>query len=98
MRHEYFEFLNKTVKHGQGDSDKHLLTLYSIALQISAKSILELGVRGGQTTLPFLCAAAENAGTVHSVDIQYLLILFVRLILLCIGSFISVMLFSGYMM
>ena len=70
MKRGYFEFLNKTVKHGQGDSDKHLLTLYSIALQISAKSILELGVRGGQTTLPFLCAAAENAGTVHSVDIE----------------------------
>ena len=64
MRHEYFEFLNKTVKHGQGDSDKHLLTLYSIALQISAKSILELGVRSGLTTLPLICAAAENAGTV----------------------------------
>ena len=86
MRHEYLEFLNKTVKHGQGDSDKHLLTLYSIALQISAKSILELGVRSGLTTLPLIFLQLN------------LLILFFRLILLCTGSFISVMLFSGYRM
>lgn len=70
MKQEYFEFLSHIVKHGQGDSDKHVLTLYSIALQISAVNILELGVRSGQTTLPFLCAAIENGGTVHSVDIN----------------------------
>lgn len=70
MKSEYFDFLNNTVKNGPGDSDKHLLTLYSIALQISAKTILELGVRSGMTTLPFLCAAAENGGTLHSVDID----------------------------
>jgi predicted O-methyltransferase YrrM len=70
MKREYYEYLLNVVKNGQADSDRHLLTLYSIALQISAKRILELGVREGHTTLPFLCAAAETGGTLHSVDIS----------------------------
>jgi predicted O-methyltransferase YrrM len=69
MRREYYEFMLNAVKNGTGDSDKHLLTLYSIAMQMSAKSVLELGVRDGTTTLPFLCAMAENNGCLYSVDI-----------------------------
>lgn len=61
--------IEKTV-HGKGDSDKHLLTLLGIALGSGAKTIIELGVRNGDTTLPLLNAAKINGGTVHSVDIE----------------------------
>jgi len=55
---------------GKGDSDKHLMTLFSIALSMNAKRILELGVRNGKTTLPLLVAAKYNSGFVTSVDIN----------------------------
>jgi len=54
----------------KGDSDGHLLTLFSIALSSKSKTILELGVRNGDTTLPLLLAAGINNATVHSVDIN----------------------------
>lgn len=54
---------------GKGDSDKHLLTLFSIALASNAKVIVELGVRSGATTIPLLKAAEINNAEVHSVDI-----------------------------
>jgi predicted O-methyltransferase YrrM len=57
-------------KYGNGDSDKHALTLFSLVLSLNAKNILELGVRNGGTTLPLLCGAAETGGKVTSVDIQ----------------------------
>lgn len=61
--------IEKTVN-GNGDSDKHLLTLLGIALGSGAKTIIELGVRNGDTTLPLLNAAKINGGTLHSVDIE----------------------------
>jgi predicted O-methyltransferase YrrM len=61
--------LEKTIN-GEGDSDKHLLTLFSIAISSKGKNILELGVRNGDTTLPFLLAAKLNQGKVYSVDIN----------------------------
>ena len=42
----------KTTLTGQEDSDQHLMTLFSIGLEIKARSILELGVRDGHTTPP----------------------------------------------
>ena len=66
----YMEALTETVLSGTGDSDAHLLTLYGIALSIKAKTILELGVRGGSTTLPLLMAAKQTGGRVVSVDIE----------------------------
>lgn len=62
--------LESIVLNGSGDSDKHLMTLYSIAIGMKAKRILELGVRGGSTTLPLLMAADKNKGSLTSVDIQ----------------------------
>ena len=56
--------------YGKGDSDKHLLTLASLILQLDAKNILELGVRRGTTTLPLLYGASLTKGTVTSVDIN----------------------------
>lgn len=58
------------VKFGTSDSSQHLLTLFSIAVQIKATKILELGVRDGWTTMPLIAAAAENQGMVHSVDLE----------------------------
>lgn len=70
MKDKFFKQLLNTVLTGTGDSDKHLLTLFSIALSIDAKSILELGVRGGATSLPFLMAAGLTNGYVESVDLN----------------------------
>jgi hypothetical protein len=55
--------------HGTGDSDRHLLTLFSVAISSRAKVIVELGVRSGTTTIPLLKAAKINNAEVHSVDI-----------------------------
>jgi predicted O-methyltransferase YrrM len=55
---------------GKGDSDQHVLTLYSIALGSKAKNILELGVRNGDSTRPLLAAAYKNGGKLTSVDIN----------------------------
>ena len=70
MRPEYYQHLLSQVKYGPQDSDRHVLTCFSMAMQIHAKKILELGVRTGNTTLPFLCAAKELGGMVHSVDLD----------------------------
>ena len=59
-----------TVLHGEGDSDKHLLTLLGIAASCGAKNILELGVRHGGTTLPLLMAAQATGGKLVSVDLN----------------------------
>ena len=52
------------------DSSPHILTLFSIAISLKAKTIVELGVRNGGTTLPLLMAAKVNNGLLHSVDIK----------------------------
>jgi len=70
MKPNYFQFLIDQVKFGNQDSDRHTLTCFSIAMQIHARRILELGVRTGNTTFPFLCASAELGGMVHSVDLD----------------------------
>jgi predicted O-methyltransferase YrrM len=54
---------------GSGDSSKHKITLFAIAVSIGAKNILELGVRDGYTTIPLRWAAEVNGGTLTSVDI-----------------------------
>lgn len=55
---------------GKGDSDRHVLTLYSIAIGHKAKRILELGVRNGDSTRPLLLAASKLDGHLTSVDLQ----------------------------
>jgi predicted O-methyltransferase YrrM len=62
--------INKTLN-GNGDSDKHLMTLFGVVLGSGAKNIIELGVRNGDTTLPLTLAAKYNDGHVYSVDINY---------------------------
>lgn len=62
--------LIEKVKRGIGDSDRHLMSLFGIALGSKAKIIIELGVRNGDTTLPLLLAAKENSGHLYSVDLN----------------------------
>lgn len=62
--------LEKISFDGKGDSDQHVLTLYSIALGSKAKKILELGVRNGDSTRPLLAATIKNGGHLTSVDIN----------------------------
>lgn len=57
-------------KNWGGDSDKLSLALYSMAVTLGSRNILELGVRDGNTTLPLLAAAIENGGTLTSNDID----------------------------
>jgi len=66
----YIPQLINTTINGKGDSDKHLITLFSLVLQLNAKNILELGVRKGVTTLPLLAASKITGGSVVSVDID----------------------------
>lgn len=64
------EYLIEKTKNSKGDSDRHLMSLYGITLGSKAKTIIELGVRNGDTTLPLTLAAKENGGHVYSVDIN----------------------------
>ena len=70
FENKYFSNIINTTLNGKGDSDKHLATLFAFILQISAKNILELGVRSGVTTLPLLYGASLVGGTVTSVDVN----------------------------
>jgi predicted O-methyltransferase YrrM len=70
MQQQIYQTILERTLNGTGDSDQHLLSLFSIAVSIQAKSILELGVRDGNTTLPLLLAASYTGGTVESVDIN----------------------------
>ena len=62
------EYLEKSIN-GKNDSDRHLMTIFSIALATRGKNYLELGVRSGTTTRPILDAANLNGGILRSVDI-----------------------------
>lgn len=54
---------------GNGDSSRHEIVLFSIAISLRAKKILELGVRDGFTTIPLLEACKYTDGNLTSVDI-----------------------------
>jgi len=60
--------IDKTIN-GTGDIDAHLMTLFSLALSIKAKNMVELGVRLGHTTTPLLLAAQKLNAKLYSVDI-----------------------------
>jgi predicted O-methyltransferase YrrM len=67
------ELLNRTlIKNFDAGTNnfEHVLTFFSIALQIRAKNILELGVREGGSTFPFLVASKELGGHTTSIDIN----------------------------
>jgi predicted O-methyltransferase YrrM len=51
------------------DINQHLTTLYMLAVEFNAKNMLELGVRGGESTIALLQAAKEIGGSLTSIDI-----------------------------
>ena len=63
------EYIKQT-QNGKGDSDQHVMTLFSLALGSKAKMMIELGVRSGTTTKPLRDAAELNGGFLFSVDID----------------------------
>ena len=73
MEKYLLELMNRTLKtvdDGETQHFEHVLTFFSIALQMNAKKILELGVRNGGSSYPFLVACKALGGHLTSVDIQ----------------------------
>lgn len=64
------DYMVNATMHGTGDSDAHIMTLFSLALSLKPRSIIELGVRDGFTTVPLLLAAKKLGVQLHSVDIN----------------------------
>jgi len=64
------KLVNKTLT-GKTDSDRHLISLFAIALASKGKTYVELGVREGHTTEPLHEAVKLNGGHLWSVDIEY---------------------------
>ncbi len=65
--------MNRTLKKfddGETQNFEHVLTFFSIALQMKTKKILELGVRNGGSSYPFLVACKVLGGHLTSVDIN----------------------------
>ncbi len=61
--------LDLTLK-GENDIDEHLLTIFSLTISMKPSVIIELGVRTGRSTFPFLFAAHFVGADVTSVDIN----------------------------
>ena len=55
---------------GFGSIKSHLLILYSIAVGMDAKVIVEIGMRDGDSTRAFLWACQKTGGRLYSVDIS----------------------------
>lgn len=67
------DLVNKTLEinpDGQVRSFPHVMVFFALALQNKAKQILELGVRDGGSTYPFLVASRILRGTLTSVDLN----------------------------
>ena len=72
MENYLMELMNRTLKtknDGESQYFEHVLTFFSIALQMKSKKILELGVRSGGSSYPFLLACKVLGGHLTSVDI-----------------------------
>ena len=50
------KFVNKAL-HGELDSDRHLVSIFAMALASKSKTYVELGVREGHTSEPIYEAA-----------------------------------------
>ena len=63
------KFIEKAL-HGEMDSDRHLISIYAMALASRGKTYVELGVREGHTSEPLYNAAKANGGKLWSVDLN----------------------------
>ncbi len=52
------------------DINEHLMALYMLTRHFKLSTVLELGVRTGESTIALLSAAKDIAGTVTSIDIM----------------------------
>jgi predicted O-methyltransferase YrrM len=55
---------------GKQDTSQHGITLFALVCSLSAKKVLELGVRTGGSTIPFLLGLHGTNGHLTSVDIN----------------------------
>ena len=62
-------FIDKALN-GDRDSDRHLISIFSIALASRGETYVELGVREGHTSEPLHKAAELNLGKLWSVDVN----------------------------
>ncbi len=51
------------------DIHQHLIRLYDLVVELNAKRVLELGVRGGESTVALLEGVHRTEGTLYSVDV-----------------------------
>lgn len=73
MENYLIELMNRTLMTKDDEGVlyfEHVLTFFSLALQIKAKKILELGVRSGGSTYPLLVACKALNAHLTSVDIN----------------------------
>lgn len=70
MDRDKFDLLLHKAKYGGDTTDQHLLTFFAVAVGMRAKTVLELGVRDGNSTLPWIMAMQETGGMVTSVDLE----------------------------
>ena len=63
------KFIDKAL-YSKLDSDRHLISIFSIALASKGKTYVELGVREGHTSEPLHKAAELNLGKLWSVDLN----------------------------
>lgn len=52
------------------DIHEHLSTLYMLTVEFNLRTVLELGTRGGESTISLLYAAREIDGRVFSIDLD----------------------------
>lgn len=66
--------MKRTLEHAAKPTDihQHLVTLHGLVTSIAAKTVIELGVNLGESTVALLEAVHVTEGTLISVDIQLL--------------------------
>lgn len=71
QRHSQIEPQNPLETHMLKNTDicQHLMTLYMLTRQMKLSTVLELGVRTGESTIALLSAVKEIGGIVTSIDI-----------------------------
>lgn len=64
--------MKHTLEHAKKPTDihEHLETLYNLVTSITAKTVIELGVNLGESTVALLEAVHATEGTLISVDVQ----------------------------
>jgi predicted O-methyltransferase YrrM len=64
--------MKHTLEHSKRPTDihQHLLTLYNLVTGMQAKTVIELGVNTGESTVALLEAVAATDGILTSVDVQ----------------------------